>query len=488
MTSLATWLTTAARQTPKTVALLSAKGRWTYNDLALQARNGGAFLHERLQAPSGAGSMAGNSTIATIATISSIIAIAGSASDLAHAAVACSAAGVAFLPLDPLTMPARWPHLCALAGDRLQAFSPLPLHLPEAASDWCKNTDAAQIALIIATSGSEGAPKAVQLTVANLDYAAAVSNEWLSLAPGDLWLGCLPLHHIGGMSTLYRCIRAAATLLLHDGFDAARVWHDLQAHPVTHISLVPAMLARLLDQADGAAPPATLRHALIGGAALSRPLFERASASGWPINPTWGMSECAAQVATLRHPDEHWQEGEVGTPLPGFEVRIDAEGRICLRGPQVMAGYLNPESPPGANVNVGVALGSGLDDGWLTTADLGRIDSAGRLTVLGRADEVFNSGGIKVHPLEIESRLAACPGVSDVAVTALPDLVWGDVLVALLVGTADTGFVAHWSRQHLASAHRPRYWLKLEQLPRNAMGKIERNALHTLARSAKAAA
>ncbi|MBV5333520.1 acyl-CoA synthetase, partial [bacterium] len=65
---------------------------------------------------------------------------------------------------------------------------------------------------------------------------------------------------------------------------------------------------------------------------------------------------------------------------------------------------------------------------------------------------------------------------------------WGDVLVALLVGTADTGFVAHWSRQHLASAHRPRYWLKLEQLPRNAMGKIERNALHTLARSAKAAA
>ncbi|MBV5333517.1 hypothetical protein JZU54_08330, partial [bacterium] len=138
MTSLATWLTTAARQTPKTVALLSPKGRWTYNDLALQARNGGAFLHERLQAPSGAGSMAGNSTIATIASISNIIAIAGSASDLAHAAVACSAAGVAFLPLDPLTMPARWPHLCALAGDRLQAFSPLPLPLPEAASDWRK--------------------------------------------------------------------------------------------------------------------------------------------------------------------------------------------------------------------------------------------------------------------------------------------------------------------------------------------------------------
>jgi O-succinylbenzoic acid--CoA ligase len=468
MNSLASWLKTAAQQTPEALALLSSQGRWAYSDLAVQARRGSAFLRERGFCALAQQGSNGSCTIA---------AMAGTASELALAALACSVAGIALLPLDPLTMGARWPVLRALAGERLRSLSPLPLVLPEAASDGSKSIDSDSLALVIATSGSEGSPKAVMLTHANLDCAAAASNQRLPLQPGDIWLGCLPLHHIGGLSTLYRCVRAGATLLLHDGFDAARVWHDLQAHPVTHLSLVPAMLARLLDVAGGARPPPALRHALTGGAALSRPLFERARASGWPLNPTWGMSECAAQAATLLQPDENWQEGEVGTLLPGFEGRTDLEGRIHLRGPQVMAGYLCPEDQTGV----------GLKDGWLITADLGRIDSAGRITLLGRADQVFNSGGVKVHPLEIESCLAACPGIADVAVTALPDPVWGDVLVALLVGTADAKRVECWSRQHLASAQRPRHLLKVEQLPRNALGKIERYALRALAQQARAA-
>ena len=489
MSSLATWLKTAAQQTPETLALLSSKGRWTYRDLAAQACRGGAFLRENGFHP---GRDSGGSGLGTIA------AMAGTASDLALASVACSEAGIALLPLDPLTIQSRWSGLRALADERLRPLSPLPLELPEAARDGSKGAAAGDnIALVIATSGSEGSPKAVMLTQANLDCAATAANERLPLVAGDVWLACLPLHHIGGMSTLYRCVRAGATLLLHDGFDALRVWHDLQAYPVTHLSLVPAMLARLLDVADGATPPATLRHALIGGAALSRALFERAWASGWPLNPTWGMSECAAQVATLLQPDANWQAGEVGTLLPGFEARIDAEGRIHLRGPQVMAGYLNPGCQPGVGLKPGLksglnsgpksGLSTDLSDDWLMTADLGRIDSAGRLTLLGRADDVFNSGGVKVHPLEIESCLAACPGVSDVAVTALPDPVWGDVLVVLLVGTADVEWVEHWSRQHLASAQRPRHLLKVERLPRNALGKIERCALHALAHQARTA-
>lgn len=308
------------------------------------------------------------------------------------------------------------------------------------------------------------------LTHANLEHAATASNERLPLATGDIWLGCLPLHHIGGIAILQRCIRASATLLLHEGFDALRVWQDLHDHPVTHISLVPAMLARLLDIADGAAPPPTLRHALIGGGALSHFLYQRARTAGWPIQPSWGMSESAAQVATLPVKHGNWQEGMVGKPLPGFDVCLEADGRICLRGRQVMAGYLNPQLLPG----------DGLEDGWLRTADLGRLDADGRLTILGRADEVFNSGGIKVHPGEVESRLAACPGVEDVAVTALSDPSWGDLLAALIVGTATPESVAQWSRQHLPSAQRPRRLLKVEQLPRNALGKIERSALRAM--------
>jgi o-succinylbenzoate---CoA ligase len=454
MSRLARWLAAAARDCPAAPALLTPHGRWTYAELAQRADADGA----QLRAP---GLVSGD-----------IAVLAGSASELAFAAVACAAADLALLPLDPLTATARWPALQALGGARLQRIAPFSTRPP--ATDRPlppSNARPSDTALVIATSGSEGAPKAVLLSHANLDAAAAASNERLPLAPGDLWLDCLPLHHIGGLSILYRSIRAGATVLLHEGFDAAAVWRDLHALPVTHLSLVPAMLARLLDGADGQSPPARLRHALIGGAALSRPLFERARAAGWPLCPSWGMSECAAQAATLLAPDDAWREGEVGTLLPGFECRVAADGRIALRGPQVMTGYLNPAG----------RAGLGLVDGWLRTGDLGRLDAAGRLTILGRADDVLVSGGENVHPREVESCLAACPGVADVAVTALPDPVWGDALVALVVGTAEIETIRDWSRRHLPSAQRPRRVLRVARLPRNAMGKLERAVLRALA-------
>lgn len=462
MPPLADWLLAGARQAPNRPALHSAQGVRTYAELAATARRGAARLRAE-------GLAAGQ-----------IAAIAGTASELAHAAVACSAAGCGLLPLDPHSAEARWPALAELGGRhlrRLPAAVPAPLPAAEEDANADTATGAAPppaIALVIATSGSEGAPKAVMLTPGNLDAAARAAHERLPLGAGDIWLGCLPLQHIGGLSILYRCLRAGATLLQHEGFDAAAVHDDLRRHPVTHISLVPAMLARLLDASD-APPPPTLRHALIGGAALSRPLFERAMAAGWPLRPSWGMSESAAQAATLADPAADWREGEVGTPLPGFACRIGDDGRVRLRGPQVMAGYLNPDLAPGR----------GLDaDGWLPTADLGRLDAAGRLTILGRADDVFVSGGVNVHPSEVESCLAACPGVADVAVTALPDPVWGDALVALIVGSAASAAVRDWGRRHLASAQRPRRVLRVDRLPRNAMGKIERAALRALAREA----
>jgi O-succinylbenzoic acid--CoA ligase len=207
------------------------------------------------------------------------------------------------------------------------------------------------------------------------------------------------------------------------------------------------MLSRLLDL--GCRPPPALRAVLIGGAALSRPLYDRATAAGWPLFVSYGMSETAAQVATFRPDDGAWHEGLVGRALPGHTIRIGDDGRIRIRGPQVMLGYLD---------------GSGVDaEGWLTTGDLGDIDAEGRLTVLGRADDMLISAGRNIHPQEIESCLAACPGVVDVAVTGLPDPVWGDLVVALVVGSI---------RQ-------------LDRLPRNAAGKLERAALKRLAAEAQ---
>lgn len=366
----------------------------------------------------------------------------GSSLELALGAYRCSASRQPFFPLPP------------------ERTAPPLAHCAPATT------------LIISTSGSEGQPRAVLLGNAQLDAAAAAANAGLGLGAGDLWLNCLPLYHIGGQSILWRCARAGAGVLLHEGFVAENVGRDLSTWPITHISLVPAMLARLLDL--GIAPPASLRAVLIGGAALSSPLYDRATTAGWPLYVSYGMSETAAQVATFSPDDGPWHEGLVGHPMPGHEVRIGDDGRIRIRGPQVMAGYLDGSS-------------SGLDtDGWLTTGDLGRLDDAGRLTVLGRADDMLISGGRNVHPQEIESCLAGCPGVVDVAVTGLPDPVWGDLVVALVVGPIDRDALLAHARQHLPAAALPRRIRHLERLPRNAAGKLERAALRQLAAGATA--
>lgn len=414
--SLHAHLARGAAEGPARPALLAEGRSWTFAELAAQASAASAVDDTRPWAGS------------------------GTPLELALAAYRCSAAGRACFPLPPERQ--------APALDKVPPGT----------------------ALIISTSGSEGQPRAVLLGTAQLDAAAAAANAALDLRAGDLWLACLPLYHIGGQSILWRCARAGAGVLLHEGFAIDELANDLVTRPVTHVSLVPAMLARLLDH--GIAPPSTLRAVLIGGAALSRPLYERASAAGWPLFVSYGMSETAAMAAVFQPADGVWHEGLVGRALPGHEFRIGDDGRIRLRGPQVMIGYLGGGGPDA--------------DGWLITGDLGEIDAGGRLTVLGRADDMLISGGRNVHPQEIESCLAGCPGIVDIAVTGLPDPVWGDLIVALVVGPADDAALLAHARQHLPSAALPRRIRRLDRLPRNAAGKLERGALRRLAAGAPA--
>lgn len=449
MTTLAHWIEKAARHQPDAPALLAADRSWTFAELAAATRGAAGDLARQ-------GIRRGE-----------IVAFAGRPSETALAFAAASCAGCIFLPLDPALPPAEHAARAREIGARLLATPLNPLAPPLAPV----TPAASEVALLIATSGSEGTPKLVQLTHANLAAAADASNDRLPLGPGDRWLACLPFHHIGGLSILTRCVRAGAAVLIHDDFDADRVGHDLAERAVSHVSLVPAMLARLVNRGDAA--PACLKYALIGGAALSRPLFERAVAAGWPLCPSYGMSECASQVATLIRPGAgEWHEGLVGAPLRGFVVALGHNGRIRIRGPQLMRGYLAADGRPGV----------GRPDGWLATHDVGRIDSHGRLVILGRADDMLVSGGVNVHPLEVESCLAACPGVVDVAVTALTDPVWGDFLTALVVGSAEPATLAAWCRDHLPSAKRPRRFVTVAELPRNALGKFDRATLRALAR------
>ncbi len=377
--------------------------------------------------------------------------------EVALSAYAASWLGRAFFPLSPVLSPQRREMLLQAAG------APV----------------ADDIELLIATSGTQGEPKAVMLSGANLQAGTLASLSCLPLAAGDAWLACLPLYHIGGMAILYRCAEAGATVVLHEGFDPLRVWRDLEARRVSHISLVPAMLAKLLDAGRDAPPPAALRYALVGGGPLSEALARRARAAGWPVCATYGMSEAGSQVATWCGLPEDWASGQVGAALPGLEVEVVDEderptsgiGRIRIRGDAVMAGYANPERRPGL----------GLEQGWFVSGDLGCFDEQGRLTVLGRYDDMLVSGGVNVHPQAVEEVLKRCPGVADAALTAVADDVWGDLLVALVAGEAGDEALEKWCRNELPGAMLPRRFIRVPALPRNALGKLERLALRSLA-------
>ncbi len=327
------------------------------------------------------------------------------------------------------------------------------------------------VQLILATSGSEGEPKGVMLSGGNIAASIAASRNRLGLKSGDLWLNCLSMFHVGGIMIAYRCLDAGAGMLLHSGFDADRVWVDLNNYPVTHISLVPAMLARLLDISGDATPPDSLRVALIGGGHLAPKLAARARAAGWPLCVSYGMSETCSQCATDCGERAGLIPGQVGMPLDGFEIALSSKGRIKLRGPAVMLGYLNSDQTPGQGLS---------DDGWFESGDLGEIDASGCLRVLGRADDVLISGGNNIHPSEIEDLMVDCPGLDEVAISSRPDQAWGDVIVAVYAGRASIDDVEVWCRANLSSIQRPREFIQVPELPRNSMGKLDRDGLRAM--------
>jgi O-succinylbenzoic acid--CoA ligase len=264
---------------------------------------------------------------------------------------------------------------------------------------------------------------------------------------------------------------AGAGMLLHQGFDAEKIWIDINNNQVSHISLVPAMLAQLLEVSNNASPPDRLRVALIGGGRLSPELAARAHASNWPLCVTYGMSETCSQCVTDCSDQAGLSPGNIGLPLEGFELALSRQGRIKVRGPAVMQGYLNSNLSPGHGLQ---------QDGWFETGDLGEIDRLGHLRVLGRVDDILITGGNSIHPIELESMIARCPGVDDVAISSRSDKVWGDILVALYTGEVSLDSLDAWCRTNLSSYQRPREFVLVSELPRNSIGKLDRKGLSRL--------
>lgn len=341
--------------------------------------------------------------------------------------------GPPILPLDP-ALPARQRDrlLAALRPDE-------PIH-PD-------------VAVVIATSGSTGAPKGVELEAKALDASARASLARIGAQPGDRWLCCLPTSHIAGIQVLVRALVLGNDPLILDRFDVAAV-AEAEA---THVSLVPTMLLRLLNAGVDVARFSCI---LLGGAGAPAELLDRARAAGARIVTTYGMTETAGGCVYD------------GRPLDGVDACVEQDGRIRIRGPVLARGYRHrPDLDAEA-----------FHDGWFLTHDLGRWAPDGRLEVLGRADDVIVTGGESVAPAAVAGLLTEHPGVAEAAVIGRCDPEWGQRVVAVVVPAdprqppaldALRRFVAG----RATGAHAPRELILVDALPLLGSGKLDRAAL-----------
>jgi len=518
----------------ETLALCAGSRRWTYAELSSAADARARWLRDR-------GLDAGQIVLCPAAPAAELVLMqhalaragaallpipSGSGRAQQELAVAAGAEWLWRPPPDgpalaPAPTGAERPPVSAVSGpDRVEASRPFdgPGPSPVAAAE------PDPLALLVATSGSTAEPKIAMLTAAGLAASAAAVSARLDLRAGNAWLGVLPRHHVGGLAITWRCALAGATLVVQERFDArtVRAAMDAADPPITHLSLVPPMLARLLEV--DATPPETLRAVLLGGQPLDPGLARRAVAAGWPLYLGYGMTETGSMIAS----------GPVGgdgaamlKPVPGIELdcplciadRSEFRGArfeedktdqqvlratnrrlacdrysteagserpsrstepgappnfrpLRLRGPMVMAGYANPQRRPGEGLTA---------QGWLVTGDLACREPDGRLRILGRADDCLVIGGVNVLPAQVEAALAAAPDVGEVAIVGRPEPVWGHRLIALYTGPAEPARLDAWCRAHLPSPQRPRGFRRIARLPLLISGKIDRQALAIIA-------
>jgi long-chain acyl-CoA synthetase len=379
------------------------------------------------------------------------------------------------------------PHDCelvVLGEDRERALS---------AAEPCKPVprELGDDAWIFFTSGTTGTPKGARLTHGNLlAMAAAYAADVDAIGPRDRLLHVAALSHASGLFALPFVGRGAAQILpASGGFDGDELVSMIAAGERSTFFLPPTLLRRFTAWPGADAAAARIGTLIVGAAPVPAEDLRNAFAVLGPR--LWngygqGESPCTitalgkgAIAAALRDGDEH-RLGSVGTARwatrvrvvdpDGLELPAGETGEVVVDGPTVMAGYLDrPEE-----------TAETLRGGWLHTGDIGRFDTDGYLTLLDRAKDVVISGGYNVYPREVETVLLADPAVADVAVLGVPDEEWGERVVAFVVPVAGRLNPAELDRrclEEIARHKRPREYHTIDELPRNAAGKVLKREL-----------
>jgi len=454
------------------VAAGLARGGFAPGDvLALRAPNTPAWAAVALGAMAAGGAVTGVSPLATEAEAAAQLASAPSADG-----------GAATLVTEPGSLVTEPGSLVTESGPLASesgslAAQPGPSTPPGVA------VEPGQLALLPFSSGTTGLLKPVMLSHTNLVAAARQLGTGLALTPRDRFLALAPLAHVMGfVVSLCAPLAAGATVIMLPRFELAALLDAIQRHRVTVIAVPPPVLAALARDPAVSRYDVSAVEAVVSGGAPVSPELQAEAAGRFPgamIGQGYGLTETSAVIPV---PDRAGMlPGSVGRLAPGTELRLlapdtgrDARpgepGELCVRGPQVMAGYLGR---PEATAQM---LGAG---GWLRTGDLGRVDPGGRLFIVDRLKELIKVNAIQVAPAELEAVLAGHPQVADAAVVPRPDERTGEAPVAFVVarGPLEPGQLIAWVTARVAPHKRIRAVRLVREIPRTPSGKILRRLL-----------
>lgn len=339
------------------------------------------------------------------------------------------------------------------------------------------------VALIMYTSGTTGRPKGAMISHSNLFAAGFGLTHTVDWWEQDRFLMVAPFFHIGGIAPLITNVMTGCTMIFMEAFEPMAAWKIIAEEKVTTMMTVPAMLSFLLQTYEAAkADASTIRNITCGASSVPAPLILGFRQLGVPVQQVYGITEYTGAVTMWKetmNKDKFDSMGKAmmygemkivdvttGADLPAGEV-----GEIHLKGPQVFVGYF--ENPEATN-NV-------LKDGWYSTGDVGYIDDEGFLYVVDRMKDMIISGGENIYSAEIELVLATHPSVADVAVIGVPDEKWGEIPRAYIVAkpnrTVTEEEIIQYCKEKLASYKAVKEVVFVDQLPRNAVGKLLKHQL-----------
>jgi fatty-acyl-CoA synthase len=344
------------------------------------------------------------------------------------------------------------------------------------------DTHADDPVLLCYTSGTTGEPKGALLSNSAIEWNAVNATHMHDLTGDDVVLTVLPMFHVGGLDIqTLPALHAGATVVLHSRFEPGLFFDAIEQDGITLTLLVPtAMHALMNDPRWQSADLSDLRIIGVGSTVVPQEMVRAVCERGVPLVQVYGSTETAPIAAYMPYREIIQKPASTGKPAIHCEIRLVDEdarevvtgekGEILVRGPNVMTEYWdNPEATTAA-----------FTDGWFHTGDIGHFDNDGFLYVDGRIKDMIISGGENIYPAAIENVLSQCPDLSEVAVLGRPDEHWGEVVIAVVVANGeerDAERILSFCEGRIARFETPRQVIFVDELPRNAMGKVVKEAL-----------